>query len=107
LAITSVAIIAWFRKYPNGRNVWTRVGAPGLATIGLTAIFVLILVNFDLMIEAEEGSALIYILPGIVIGAGVIGLIWGRLSKTDAQRITSACGIKTNSVTKKNSPSLR
>lgn len=79
LAVTSVAIIAWFYKNPNGRGAWTRIVAPGLATIGLTAIFVLILVNFDLMIEAEEGSALIYILPGLIIAAGVLGIIWGQI----------------------------
>jgi len=79
LAVTSVAIIAWFFKNPNGRSLWTRIIAPALATIGLTSIFLLILANFDLMIEAEEGSALIYILPGLVIGAGVVGLIWGQI----------------------------
>lgn len=79
LAVTSVAIIAWFFKNPNGRGVWTRIIAPALATIGLTMIFILILFNFDLMIEAEAGSALIYILPGLVIGAGVLGLVWGQI----------------------------
>jgi len=42
-------------------------------------VFVMILVNFDLMIEAEEGSALIYIMPGIIIAGGVIGMIWGQV----------------------------
>src|SRR5699024_1848479 len=64
------------------RSMWTRIIAPGLATIGLTAVFVMILVNFDLMIEAEEGSALIYIMPGIILAGGVIGLIWGQIIQT-------------------------
>src|SRR5699024_11192189 len=81
-AVTSVAIIAWFRHNPQGRNVWVRIIAPGIATIGLTAVFVMILVNFDLMIEAEKNSALIYIMPGIIIGAGIIGLIWGKIIQT-------------------------
>lgn len=79
LAVTSVAIIAWFRKNPLGRSAWTKMVAPGLAALGLTLIFILILFNFDLMIEAEEGSILIYILPGIVIAAGVLGLVWGQI----------------------------
>lgn len=79
LAITSVAIIVWFSRNPNGRSVWTRLIAPGLATLGLTAVFVMILANFGLMIEAEEGSALIYIMPGIIIVGGIIGLIWGQI----------------------------
>lgn len=79
LAITSVAIIVWFKRNPNGRGVWTRIIAPGLATVGLTAVFVMILANFGLMIEAEEGSALIYIMPGIILAGGIIGLIWGQI----------------------------
>lgn len=79
LAVTSVAIIAWFVRNPHGRSAWTRFIAPGLATIGLTAVFIMILANFGLMIEAEEGSALIYIMPGIIIAGGVIGLIWGQI----------------------------
>lgn len=79
LAITSVAIIMWFKRNPNGRGIWTRIIAPGLATVGLTAVFVMILANFGLMIEAEEGSALIYIMPGIILAGGIIGLIWGQV----------------------------
>ncbi|MDN6678786.1 MAG: APC family permease [Yaniella sp.] len=79
LAITSVAIIMWFKRNPNGRGIWTRIIAPGLATVGLTAVFVMILANFGLMIEAEEGSALIYIMPGIILAGGIIGLIWGQI----------------------------
>lgn len=79
LAITSVAIIRWFSRNPNGRGIWTRIIAPGLATLGLSAVFVMILANFGLMIDAEEGSALIYIMPGIIIAGGIIGLIWGQI----------------------------
>ncbi len=82
LSITSVAIMMWFKRNPNGRGVWTRIIAPGLATVGLTAVFVMILANFGLMIEAEEGSALIYIMPGIIIAGGIIGLIWGHIIQT-------------------------
>ncbi|HIW47138.1 MAG TPA: APC family permease [Candidatus Yaniella excrementigallinarum] len=81
-AVTSVAIIAWFIRNPQGRNVWVRIIAPGIAAVGLTAVFLMILVNFDLMIEAEKNSALIYIMPGIIIGAGIVGLIWGQIIQT-------------------------
>src|SRR5699024_5813649 len=50
-AITSGAIIMWFRRNPKRRGVWTRILATGLATIGLTAVFVMILAAFGLMIE--------------------------------------------------------
>lgn len=79
LAVTSVAIMVWFHTNHRERGIWTRVIAPGIATVGLTGVFMMILINFDLMIEAEKGSALIYIMPGIVVVSGVIGLIWGQI----------------------------
>src|SRR5690625_7882660 len=59
--------------------MWICFIAPGMPTIGLFTVFVMILGNFELMIEAEEGSALIYIMPGIIISGGVIGMIWAQV----------------------------
>ena len=36
-------------------------------------------INFDLMIGAEGPSPLVAIMPGIIIGSGVVGLIWGEV----------------------------
>ncbi|MDN5804067.1 MAG: APC family permease, partial [Microlunatus sp.] len=71
LAVTSVAIVAYFRKDPRGYSAFTRLWAPALAGIGLAVIFVLILLNFDVMIGAEGPSPLVIIMPAIIIGAGV------------------------------------
>lgn len=79
LALTSIAVFVWFMRDPQDRSVWVRVVAPLIAAVGLLSVFLTILFNFDLMIEAEEGSSLIFIMPGIIIGAGVIGLIWGEI----------------------------
>src|SRR5699024_12061964 len=57
-AVTSVAIIAWFIRNPQCRNVWVRIIAPGIAAVGLTAVFLMILVNFDLMIEDRKSTRL-------------------------------------------------
>src|SRR5699024_4406660 len=78
----SVAIIAWFIRNPQGRNVWGRIIAPGIAAVGLTAVFLMILVNFDLVIEADKNSALIYIMRGRIIAAGMAGRLWAPLSQT-------------------------
>lgn len=79
LAVTSVAIIAFFVKDPRGYSSFVRLWAPALATLGLGTVFVLILLNFDVMIGAEGPSPLVIIMPAIILGAGAVGLIWGEV----------------------------
>lgn len=90
LAITSVAIVAFFTREPHGYNLWTRVVAPVIAALGLLVVAALILVNFDVMIGAEGPSALVIIMPAIIIGAGVIGLAWGEVLKHTRPAVYSA-----------------
>lgn len=79
LAVTSIAVIAWFARDARGYGAWTRVVAPAASALGLLAVAVLILVNFDLMIGAEGPSALVVVMPGIIIAAGVLGAVWGEV----------------------------
>ena len=79
LAVTSIAVVAWFSRNHHGHGVGARVVAPVLSALGLLTVAALILVNFDLMIGAEGPSPLVVIMPGIIIGSGVVGLIWGEV----------------------------
>ncbi|WHS28889.1 APC family permease [Auritidibacter ignavus] len=91
LAVTSVAIMAWFIRHPHGYGPWVRIIAPALAALGLAVVFILILANFDVMIDAEEGSSLIFIMPGIILGSGVLGLLWGEvLRRREPEAVPSA-----------------
>ena len=76
MAITSVAVLFWFRRNHHGYGVFTRVIAPGAAALFLVVIAVLILMNFDIMIGEESPRAMIFIMPGIIIGTGVLGALW-------------------------------
>ncbi|MGD7002613.1 APC family permease [Corynebacterium halotolerans] len=76
MAVTSVAVLVWFRGNHHGFGVFTRVIAPALATIALISVAVLILINFDLMIGEESPRAMVFIMPGIIIGSGVLGALW-------------------------------
>ena len=81
LCLTSLAVIGYFRTRAGDHAPFVRLGAPIIATIGLGVIFVLIMVNFDAMIEAE-GSPLAWILPAAMVGTGLIGLAWGQYLKS-------------------------
>jgi amino acid transporter len=78
LTVTSVAVIGHFRQDPGGHSVWVRWIAPVASAAGLGAVFVLILVNFDVLIGAEGPSPLALIMPGIILATGVAGLAWGE-----------------------------
>lgn len=76
MAVTSIAVLAWFRRDHHGFGLFTRVIAPTLAAVSLIGVAVLILINFDLMIGEESPQAMVFIMPGIIIGTGVLGALW-------------------------------
>ena len=79
LAVTSVAVVVWFARDHHGHGVGTRFVAPVLAALALLVVAVLILLNFDLMIGADGPSPLVVVMPGIIIGSGLVGLVWGEI----------------------------
>ncbi|MCS5480908.1 APC family permease [Corynebacterium sp. YIM 101645] len=76
MAITSLTVLVWFRRDHHGFSLFTRVIAPATATAALGIIAVLILINFDIMIGEESPQVMIFIMPGIIIGTGVLGALW-------------------------------
>lgn len=76
MAGTSVAIVAWFRKNPQGYGIFTRIIAPVSSAVALTVIAALILFNFGLMIGEESPQIMVVILPGVVLGTVLAGYLW-------------------------------
>ena len=81
LAVVSVSIMVWLNKEEKGYSLFTRVMAPLVSACGLMAVFALVLVNFPLMIGDTGPDALVWIMPGIIIASGILGLIWGEYLK--------------------------
>ncbi|QPT53332.1 APC family permease [Rothia kristinae] len=79
LAVTSVAVIAWFHRNPEGHGPLARIIAPTLAALGLLTVFGLILANFDLMIGADGPTPLVIVMPTIILSSGVLGWIWAEI----------------------------
>lgn len=78
LAITSFAVMVWANRYHREYSVFVKTIAPLLAGIGMAAVTALILINFNLMMDTEDFS-MIWIMPAIILGSGLIGLIWGEI----------------------------
>ncbi|MGD6980309.1 MULTISPECIES: APC family permease [Citricoccus] len=76
MALASMAVVGYLRRLTGEYSVWTRLIAPGLAAIGLVVLFVLIVVNFNVLIGAEGVTVLSWLLPAIVLVPGLFGTLW-------------------------------
>ncbi|MDO5032666.1 APC family permease [Corynebacterium sp.] len=81
LAVVSIAIMVWLNRTARQRGIFVRFIAPIVAAIGLAAVFVLVMVNFPLMIGDTGPDALVWVMPGIIIASGVLGLAWAEWLK--------------------------
>lgn len=76
LCVTSVAIMRRLGEDPDQYPFFVRRVAPLVAAIGFGIIALLIMANFDTMIEADGFSALVIVIPGAIVASGAIGLAW-------------------------------
>ena len=80
LALASFAIVGYFSRIRTRRRRGRRATRRRLAGILLTALFILVLANFNPLItglpDAPTDDRSI-ILPAILIGGGILGLIVG------------------------------
>ncbi|MFG2711501.1 APC family permease [Streptomyces goshikiensis] len=79
MATASFAVIAFFvRRGTAGAQVW-RLVAAGLSGLALVGIAVYTVKDFGVLVGAEQGSALSWVLPAIIAAAAVAGLVSGLL----------------------------
>lgn len=76
MTVVSLAVIGFFRKNRHDAGMWTRMIAPALGFVLLAAIFVLILVNFNVLLGQDQTNAVTFILPATIIVPGLAGIAW-------------------------------
>ncbi|WP_307794830.1 APC family permease [Leifsonia sp. TF02-11] len=106
MAIVSFAVVGFFRRSSHGLGVWQRVVAPVVSGIGLTVVFILIVVYFNTLLTSDPTappSATTFLLPAIVILAGVVGIAWGYILKRRNPRVYAQIGHGTE---EQNAPEL-
>lgn len=96
MAVTSFAVLAFFAKRPEldaGR--WRTRIAPALAGVALLAVLVLGLSNFNVLITGATGAptdTMTIVLPLILLGGGVVGLIVGAVLKSTRPEVYARIG---------------
>jgi amino acid transporter len=99
LALTSVAVIAFFARGRQGESAWTTVVAPATAGIVLTAIVVLAVQHYAGLLGVLPGDPAAWVLPGTYGVVAVFGLGWGLTLRARRPDIYAAIGLGAHAVT--------
>jgi amino acid transporter len=89
----SLSVIGFFRRRPGRETWWRRFGAPALAAVTLTAILVLIIVNFDVLLGPAGSIPLLrWGLPGLLVLAGLVGFLRAEALRTRRPDVYAGIG---------------
>jgi amino acid transporter len=96
MALTSFAVVAFFRRRPAPElGTWRTLIAPVIAGLGLLAILVLGVANFNVLITGSTDAptdSISVILPIVLFGSGVVGLIVAAIMRSKAPQRYTAIG---------------
>ncbi|WP_047865687.1 APC family permease [Rubrobacter aplysinae] len=96
MSITSFAVIGYFRRRPEtGLSRWSSAVAPAIAGVLLTVVLILGVTNFNVLITGATDAPLntmAVVLPVILFGGGLVGLLVGSLLKRRRPEVFAAVG---------------
>jgi amino acid transporter len=99
LAVTSVAVIAFFARDGRGENAWRRLIAPALAAVTLTGIVVLAVRHYAALLGVAAGDPAAWALPASYAVIALLGLGWGLALRIRRPRVYAAIGLGAHAVT--------
>jgi amino acid transporter len=99
LTATSVAVIAFFGRYPHGETVWRRIIAPTAAALALTVVVVLAIGNSATLLGVPDDHLLAWIVPAGFLTAAVLGTAWGLILKHTRPDVYATIGLGARSAT--------
>jgi amino acid transporter len=83
MALTSVAVIMFFRAQTEVNPLWQTLIAPGLAAVGLGIVLVLVIANFMALISDPVSA---WVVAALVVASYVVGIgLAIRLKRTQPQ----------------------
>jgi len=77
MAVVSLAVLGYFRRDKRDVGVGSRIVSPVLSFLALTTVLVLIVMNFTVLLGQVEPDASTFLLPALIVLAGVVGVVWG------------------------------
>jgi len=99
LALTAVAVIAFFARDSLGETAWGRLIAPALAAVLLATIVVLAVLYYGTLLGVPAGATAAWALPASYAVIAVIGLAWGLILKIRRPQVYAGIGLGAHAVT--------
>jgi len=99
LALTAIAVIAFFARDPRGETAWARLIAPALAAVLLGGIVVLAVMHYGTLLGVPAGATAAWALPASYAAVAAIGLGWGLVLKIRRPQVYAAIGLGAHAVT--------
>ncbi|MGD0062230.1 MAG: APC family permease [Streptosporangiaceae bacterium] len=99
LALTSVAVIAFFARDSRGENAWRRLFAPALAAVLLGVIVVLAVLHYATLLGVPSGSPAAWALPASYAVVAVAGLGWGLVLRSRRPQVYATIGLGAHAAT--------
>ncbi|MFC7306860.1 APC family permease [Streptomyces monticola] len=93
MAVASLAVIVFFTRRGAARAQAWRLTAASLAGLALLVIAFYTVKDFDVLVGAGPGSALAWVLPGIIGAALVIGLVHGAVLRSRRPEVHARIGL--------------
>ncbi|WP_460774692.1 APC family permease [Microbacterium sp. GXF7504] len=89
MVLASVAVIGYFARNRHGVGAGSRLVAPIVATVALGTVWVLILVNWDVLLGQAESTPTTFILPAVLLVPSALAVLWAlwlRSARPDVYR---------------------
>lgn len=99
LAITSVAVIRYFGRYPGTEGAWVRVTAPAVSFLLLTGAVVLAVWHYGTLLGTAPGNPAAWLLPSAYGVAALAGLTWGVVLKQRRPGVYATIGLGPHAAT--------
>jgi hypothetical protein len=93
MALTSIAVIAYFARDPQGEPAWRRAYIPAVAATLLVTMVVIAVANYATLLGVSPGSLPAKLLPASFLIPTVIGLVWAVVLKLRRNRVYQGIGL--------------
>jgi amino acid transporter len=91
---TSLSVIVFFgRGGGSGETLWQRVWAPALGAVVLAVVLLITMANLYKLLNTPRFALLTWILPGIIVLAAVVGLLWARVLQRSRPEVYRNIGV--------------
>lgn len=99
ITVTSVAVLGYFARHPEGEDFWHRVGAPVIGTILLLVISYLTLTNIATLFGVEPGSGPTWVVPLAFAVVALGGILWALILRSTRPDVYAGIGLGARSAT--------